>query len=342
MPKVTVLLPVYNAERYLREAVDSVLAQTYTDFELLIIDDGSTDRSKQILSTYNDARIRIIAHAANQKLIATLNEGIEEAKGEYIARMDADDFAYPERFAKQVHYLDADPSIAVCGTYYTDFRNSRVSSHLPAAADGVKAGLLFSCVLAHPSVMIRRSCLMESGLRFDPDYPHAEDYELWSRLTERYRAVNIPLALLRYRHHEGQVSAVHASIQRESMHRCQLILLRQMGLEPSLAEAQLHFSIADLAFVPALEWTQHAGEWLLKIWHANRHQPVYEHNALHALLISVWYNICSTNHEKHVPVSGLFFNSPLAKTLGIPAGHRFKFSLKYHTGFWKLRQRQKR
>ena len=113
--KLTVLMPVYNAEKYLKPALESILNQTYKDFEFLIIDDGSTDKSLEIIKSYNDSRIRLIGHEQNQKLIATLNEGIKLAQGEYIARMDADDISAPERLQKQMEFLEKHPATVVLG-----------------------------------------------------------------------------------------------------------------------------------------------------------------------------------------------------------------------------------
>ena len=116
MPKITVLMPVYNGEKYLRESVDSILNQTFTDFELLIINDGSTDSSMEILNSYSDSRIRIVTNEVNLRLIKTLNKGIDLATGEYIARMDCDDIADPKRLEIQLQYMEKHPDVAVCGT----------------------------------------------------------------------------------------------------------------------------------------------------------------------------------------------------------------------------------
>ena len=118
---VTVLMPVYNGEMYLREAIDSILHQTFTDFEFLIINDGSTDNSETIILSYDDSRIRYEKNDSNLKLIATLNKGIELAKGKYIVRMDADDISIPDRIEKQVAFLEKNPDVGICGSWFTAF-----------------------------------------------------------------------------------------------------------------------------------------------------------------------------------------------------------------------------
>src|ERR1017187_7276972 len=120
-PYITVLMPVYNAAPFLREAIDSILNQTFKNFELLIINDGSTDNCEEIILTYKDPRIRYIKNETNIKLISTLNKGIKLSKGKYIVRMDADDISFPDRIEKQVNYMETNPAIALCGTWFSSF-----------------------------------------------------------------------------------------------------------------------------------------------------------------------------------------------------------------------------
>ncbi|MFT5919102.1 MAG: glycosyltransferase involved in cell wall biosynthesis, partial [Granulosicoccus sp.] len=135
IPLVTVLLPVYNAEKFLEQAIRSVLDQTFTEFEFLIINDGSTDRSEEIIVSFNDSRIRYIKNETNLKLIKTLNKGIEFASGKYIARMDADDISLPTRFEQQVALLEKQPEIGVCGTNCIIFTTKGEESPSQYASD---------------------------------------------------------------------------------------------------------------------------------------------------------------------------------------------------------------
>lgn len=210
-PKVTVLLPVYNSAPFLRKAVDSILVQTWRDFELLAIDDGSTDGSLDILRAYSDPRIRLVAHERNQGLVASLNEGLDLAKGAYIARMDADDIMLPERLAWQAAHLDAHPEIAlvagmvafmnrdgaITGTWDTDQATPDEAS--------VAAMLPRTNCIAHPTVMLRRSAL--GGLRYAPRHG-AEDWDLWLRMRSRgLRLDKLPRTVLHYRVHPGSITA---------------------------------------------------------------------------------------------------------------------------------------
>lgn len=199
-------MPVYNAEKYLREAVDSILSQTYTDFEFIIIDDGSADASPEIVRSYDDARIRFYQNEHNMGVAATLNRGLDLAEGEYIARMDSDDISLPERFAKQVEYLDKHPECAVVGTDMEIFGARRYQFIHSHTTEQLKVDLLFASALGHPTVMMRSSVVGKDGLHYDNAYNGIEDYELWVRVAEKHEIGNLDSIQLRYRTHPNQVT----------------------------------------------------------------------------------------------------------------------------------------
>jgi len=248
-PQVTVLLPVYNASRYLREAVDSILKQTFKDFELLIINDGSYDDSAEILAFYSDSRIRIINHVQNLGLIKTLNEGFEIARGEYIVRMDADDVSLPTRIEKQVNFMNTSTHVALAGTWFKDIDGKIGIAKTPTKHEALKSQFFFSCALAHPTIIIRKNIFLENNLFYNSSFPHAEDYELWVRVSRLFKVANIPEVLLNYRFHEGQVSNEHNQTQRDSMHRCHQLQLTELGIKPTVEELKMHYTIANLFFI---------------------------------------------------------------------------------------------
>lgn len=165
-PKVTVLMPVYNGEEYLREAIESILFQSFGNFEFLIIDDGSTDDSINIIASYTDPRIRVITNGENIGIARALNKGIELARGKYIARMDSDDISLPKRFEKQVDFLDKNPEIGIVGSWIKTFggRKTIILAH-PCNPEMVRIFFLFDSPLAHPTVMMRREFLKKNNLR---------------------------------------------------------------------------------------------------------------------------------------------------------------------------------
>jgi len=206
-PRVNVVMSTFNGEHYIEQAVESILHQTFADFELIIVDDGSTDRTAEILSSYDDPRLRVIRQA-NAGLTASLNHGIASAQGEYIARMDDDDIATPERLSKQVAFLDAHPSIGVIGTAYRiidEISGREWEPKVPTSDHEVRRHLIRGNPFAHSSVMLRKAVLLAAG-GYDESYPHIQDYELWVRLAQQTRLVNLPEVLTIHRFHWGTVS----------------------------------------------------------------------------------------------------------------------------------------
>ena len=204
-PTISVIMPAYNAEKYINEAIDSILAQTFTDFEFIIIDDGSTDSTCAIVESYSDSRIRFFKNEHNLGVAATLNRGLDLARGEYIARMDADDISLPTRFEKQAAYMDSHPDVVVCGTGVECFGARHETRFFSETDAQLKIDLLFGCCFAHPSVIIRSS-VISSGFHYDTAFDKMEDYELWWRISNFGKLASIHEILLKYRIHTGQVT----------------------------------------------------------------------------------------------------------------------------------------
>lgn len=218
-PRVTVLMPVYNGEKYLREAIESILRQTFTDFEFLIINDGSTDKSVEIIESYKDTRIRLVNNEKNIKLIATLNKGIELARGEYIARMDCDDISLPNRLEKQVVFMDSHPDVGVCGTWAKVIdENGHIKRAIKTlTGKSIKKLCWRPSPFIHSTVMIRTALLRKN--RYCEDFRHAEDYELWLRLFDKTTFFNIKDYLLYYRMHTENVSSSNRELQLMNSYR---------------------------------------------------------------------------------------------------------------------------
>ena len=215
MPKISVIMPAYNAEKYIKEAIDSILAQTFSDFEFIILDDGSTDGTAEIVRSYSDKRIRFVQNEHNLGIANTLNRGLDLAQGEYIARMDADDISLPERFEKQVSFMDKHPKTAVCATAIQCFGARNEQRIFSESASDLNIDLLFGCCFAHPSVMMRAS---DIGNGYDPAFDKMEDYELWCRVAKNHDLASLPEILLKYRIHPGQVTQASSPIIHEQLH----------------------------------------------------------------------------------------------------------------------------
>lgn len=234
-PKVSVLMPVYNAAPYLREAIDSILNQKYTDFEFLILNDGSTDTSEEIIESYGDARICHVKNETNLGLVDTLNTGIDLARGVYIARMDADDISLPERLGRQVDFMDQHSDVGACGTAYRYFGEADRVIWLPGDYKRSFTLLSSTSCLGHPTSMIRKSILDHHALRYENEYQDAEDYALWIRMSQVSRLCSLPETLLLYRWHADNKSKtdVNCRLARAKARTLWYELLLNRALEKS-------------------------------------------------------------------------------------------------------------
>lgn len=240
MSKVTVILPVYNGERYLREAIDSVLAQTYTDFELWVVNDGSTDGTVAIVDSYVDPRVRHIDNPHNMGLVATLNHAFAMVKTPYIARMDDDDLWHPKKLELQMALLESRPDVGVCGTSIHKFGDIDAVHVFPEESDALKVGLLFYCMMSHPSVVYRRSMLQETGLTYRQDYFPAEDYKMWVDVLQHSKIYNLQQPLVEYRQHGGQICREKKVEQIAQERKLQEEQLRLVYPHPTEEELKFH------------------------------------------------------------------------------------------------------
>lgn len=227
-PKVSVLLAAYNTkEEYLRAAIDSVLAQTFPDFELLIVDDASPDRNVEaVVRSYTDPRVKYFLNEQNMGISKTRTKLMQLAHGEYLAVMDHDDLILPEKLARQVSYMDANPDIGICGTAYRRFGKrfkNNVIRH-PENDREIRAWLFFKCVMHHPSVMIRRSVIADNNIGYDDKYISANDQKLYLDISRYAGLHNLPDVLSLYRLHNGMTSAK----QREKISREQKELRKEL------------------------------------------------------------------------------------------------------------------
>jgi glycosyltransferase involved in cell wall biosynthesis len=208
-------MSVFNGEKYLHEAINSILQQTFTDFEFIIVDDGSTDSTCRIIQSYNDSRIFLISRA-NKGLVASLNEAILSAKGIYIGRQDADDVSHSARLQTEVFFLRNNPKYVAVGSWFEEFNEGsplRIN-RTPVTDSLVRLRLVWGTCFGHGSVMFVRQAAIDAGLYRQAMWP-AEDYDLWTRLSSFGALANIPRVLYRYRLHKESISEKNSSKQRQ-------------------------------------------------------------------------------------------------------------------------------
>ena len=214
-PKVTVLMSVYNGEKYLCEAIESILNQTFTDFEFLIINDGSTDKTSEILQSYRDSRIRIIDNEGNIGLTKSLNKGLRMARGEYIARMDADDVSMPERLEMQIEFIWDNPDVGLVGCWVdvVDVNGIKIDRwELPETHGYIKWRLLFGNCIAHPASLFKTDLAQMLG-GYDEKIKYAQDYFLWSKMSFETKIHQIPEVLIKRRVHPNCIGAEYLDEQ---------------------------------------------------------------------------------------------------------------------------------
>ena len=299
-PKVSVVMPVHNGATFLCEAVESILLQTFNDFEFIIVDDGSIDETGSILADYQcrDPRIRVHSHERRGHS-ASINTALELARGEYAARMDADDVSMPTRLAAQVAFMDAHREVGVCGTWIRTFGipGGRVVRY--ATEDAVlRSQLLFGNPIAHPSLILRRRVFTEAGLLYQIGR-FADDYEMWMRASRRCHLANIPRVLLHYRLHSSQVSRRQFDEQMDEAKSLRLSQLALLNVVPTQEEAELHETVSNLQlaveFQPSIELLDRAEAWLRHLQAANQTARAFPEPAFSSTLSRQWYKVCSAS-----------------------------------------------
>ena len=295
-PPVSVLMPVYNGEKHIAAAIESVLGQTFSDFKLLVVDDCSTDSSIEIVKSFGDSRIQILKNDKNQGLSAALNRGIEISRSKYIARMDCDDICLPFRLEKQYEYMNIRPEISICGSHVEAFGEGGTSLwKYPLENDDIKCELLFNNAFAHPSVMIRREDFVAKGLFYNDNFKKAQDYELWSRASRLLCMGNMDIVTLKYR---VPVSAGDGNLKKERFaDRVRLELLKVITTDVTPRELELHKALAGWNLSGNKTFIYDCLNWLLKLYHSNRAAKVYPMKALEKKLSLLAYGILNYGIE---------------------------------------------
>lgn len=334
-PAISVLMPVFNAGEFLQEAIRSLDEQTFKDFEVVAVDNNSTDNSVEILKAAAKAHPRFeVIHEPTPGVVAALNAGWSHCRGEFVARIDADDIALPRRFAEQLRVMRADPAISVCGSAFERFGQSAGLVCPPVHHEEIKARLLFGSPLAHPSTLLRRSIVgRESPYR--KEFEGVEDYELWVRLAAGgVRFKNLSEPLLRYRIHPRQVTSRsdiegRAAKLRRVWDQLFQVLRLTVVEDHSRAQAQCGFEDPP---PPAASLSQ-VDQWLIQLMRHARSRGWSSAEALRAEGEHAWWRAaCRRSHERETArcyVKGRF--APWSARTVIRAIRLFRQSRKFAT-----------
>ena len=302
-PYVSVLMPCYNAEKHLEEAISSILNQTYTDFEIVAIDDCSSDQTLEILHRFAeiDKRIKVYKNDENLKLVKTLNKGVNLCKGKYIARMDSDDIALPQRLEKEVQYLDEHNDYGIVSTQFSTFYDSPEKLYPytnPTEFEELQSYLLFKSGICHPASMIRKTVFTDLGLQFEEQYLHVEDYAFWSKALYKTKLGNIGgESLLLYRVHPSQVSSMYEDLQRQNKKSVFKIHCQQLGLNYSDEALDIYASVAEANPThSSFEYLNKCEQFMKALITKNETEPFCSSVFLNNMLALHWIRLCANSH----------------------------------------------
>ncbi len=321
-PKVTVFIPIYNREAYVGAAIDSVLAQSFRDFELLLIDDGSTDRSVEVLRSYNDPRVRVVCNGRNLGQPETRNRGLALARGQYIAMLDSDDIARPDRLLRQVTFLDRYQDCVEVGGWTrsidADGRLLKKTKRQPPASDDIHVQLLFRCSLSHTTIMGRTAVLQTYGYR--KHFIRCQDYDLHVRLARHHTMANIPHILTYTRIHPNQIAVQTPELgdaRKTEIMRAQLTALGVTGAPDDLKAHLMLSRMRKMKFRPDHAYLDWAESWLLRLEAANRKTQCYSERAFARTLSEKWLQTCwAAWPNVGWTAWRIFLRSPLRKGVG--------------------------
>ena len=270
-PDISVIMPVYNVDKYIVTAIQSILCQTFENFGLIIIDDASQDRTNDLIKQFHDSRIINFQNGINMGIANTLNKGINIARGKFIARMDGDDISKPNRLEKQLDFIKSNPNLIICGTHMDLINkdgNFIKMQKKQIGTENVRLALFFGHTsMAHPSIIIKKEMLNAFCLRYDSAFYYAEDYDLYCRATQYSLMNNLDESLIQYRIHDESVSKKHFFQQQTDAKAALYLHLKRLKVPFTLEQLRIHSKIAfdDKTFAPSIDeiklWFNHLRKW---------------------------------------------------------------------------------
>lgn len=300
-PLLSIIIPTYNSEQFLSQTIQSILNQTYKNFELIIINDGSTDSSKSIIESFNDTRIKYYENKKNKGIVFTRNYGLQLAKGEYIGMVDSDDIVYPEKFEEQITFLEKNKDFGMVGSWvkFIDVEGKRLSGSwkLNAPPEMIPSIMLFNNYFVQSAVLSRRESI--SRFTFKVDFPTAQDYLMWVEVTQNYKTWNLPKYMLDYRVHKGGITEKHKEVRSEKEKEIFRMQLKRLEIDATDKELELHSLIKDDRPITQINTLKSIEEWLLKIISKNKTLKVYDHRMLTKVVYNRWLKVCNKSSSLH-------------------------------------------
>lgn len=315
MPVLSIILPVYNSEKFIRETVQSLLNQTFTDFELIIIDDGSTDKSLEVIYSIKDERISVLTNPVNKGIVYSRNLGLREARGLFIAPFDADDIAEPHKFEKQIVFLNSKPEFGMIGSWVklidADGNDLNRVWRLNGRPESIPSQLLFRNYFAQSAVVMRKEVM--ENLYYDDSFAMCEDYMMWINISRKWQVWNYPEYLTYVRIHEGSTTYQEKNLLPFYEAKVYRFLFSPLGLILDQLQIELLLlikgkkPITDYAILRKIE------QFLIIIFEANQKNKIFDSHQLTMVLFDRWLKVCFKSKKITVMRVFLFVRSPIVR-----------------------------
>ena len=315
MPELSIIMPLFNNERYVGQAIQSLLSQSYTDFELFVVDDASNDKILQIVKSFSDSRIRILHNHQNQGIVYSRNKGLEVAKGSFIAPFDSDDVAMPEKFGKQIDFLKTHPEYGMIGSWAKQINEEgkllKTKWKLDAAPQNIPSILLFRNYFVQSAVVLRRECIPEGG--YKPGYDIVEDYAMWFDVSQKNKVGNFPEYLIQYRIHSQSSTA----LDDERLKRCEAKVFQhiynQLGIEINDKASLLLQKIKIGKKIHSLMELGEIEDFLMLLLSQNKKLLRYNQRELEKVVFNRWVKSCYKAGFLSAGMLNIFMKSSLTK-----------------------------
>ncbi|MCF8369945.1 MAG: glycosyltransferase [Bacteroidales bacterium] len=314
-PLLSIIMLSYNAELYLNEAIESVLNQDLNNYELIIIDDGSSDNSLNIIKSFNDKRIKIHQNETNQGIVYSRNKGIRLSSGKYIGMLDSDDIALPGKFRKQVEFLEEHPDFGMVGSWALLIDKNgkllRKKWKLSGIPDKIPSIMLFKNYFVQSSVVFRRDVLPD--YLYKTGYEIVEDYKLWMDILKKAKAWNLPEYLVKYRVHGKNMTITGEKIVKDNLVAVYKELIEELGIEPTEEEIKIHHIIREGLLIQDIKTFRKAKNWLIKLLYYNSVKKIYERRSFAEMLLNRWTKMVWLSRKSNPLVAVYFLNFSIIK-----------------------------
>jgi len=311
---LSVIITVFNAEKYLFQSIESILTQTYHNFELIIINDCSTDGSKTIIETFNDERIKYYENNQNKGIVYSRNRGLDLAKGDYIGMLDADDIAFKDKFEKQINYLSNNPEYGMIGSWVKLIDEDGVSLNkewkLKSGFECIPSIMLFKNYFLQSAVLYTKECIKK--YRFKEGFDILEDYVIWLEILKNYKGYSLQESLVYYRIHQQGVTKKYSSEKDEKERRVFSLQLKGLGLIPTKKQLLLHQAIKNDEKITSYDTFKELEKWLKEIISTNLSTNAYNRKCLSRVVFNRWLKVCYKARNLHFKMIFCLISSKLS------------------------------